>query len=229
MRVDMTRAARPGGSLVQTTRGAGTALKQPMCSVDLSRCGSVDAEPATPPLHPSRELRTVVATITELCFASAGCYAFDWAFHNPYCGVLFRCHCTFPWAGGSAGCNVHHTTGPQCPWCNVLHTHLRGLAPLISSRFTRFMMLGAYVGTWVLQSHPPRDWKVPPLPTLLASRAMAAVSAFVVLGFALALTFFALTDYPCFLWIVDDGPNGTACGWRHNGSVVPVPNASQLW
>jgi hypothetical protein len=33
------------------------------------------------------------------------------------CGLIFDCGCTSLWAGGAALCNVHHATGPHCPWC----------------------------------------------------------------------------------------------------------------
>src|SRR5438067_13540406 len=32
----------------------------------------------------------------------------------PLCNLLFSCGCTF---SGPAHCNVHHATGPRCPWC----------------------------------------------------------------------------------------------------------------
>ena len=46
-------------------------------------------------------------------------YSFDWVFHNPYCGMLFGCGCTYNWLGGWDGCNVHNRHGPQCPWCSI--------------------------------------------------------------------------------------------------------------
>ena len=32
----------------------------------------------------------------------------------PLCGALFSCGCTMT---GASHCNVHHATGPHCPWC----------------------------------------------------------------------------------------------------------------
>ena len=32
----------------------------------------------------------------------------------PLCNLLFSCGCTFT---GPEHCNVHHLTGPRCPWC----------------------------------------------------------------------------------------------------------------
>jgi len=44
------------------------------------------------------------------------------AFHNPMCGIVFRCGCTWdPWLGGTGwkNCNVHNPgmRSPRCPWC----------------------------------------------------------------------------------------------------------------
>lgn len=44
----------------------------------------------------------------------------------PLCGVLHRCGCKAPWAGGKSRCNVHNSQGPHCPWCE--YTALGGLA-----------------------------------------------------------------------------------------------------
>jgi hypothetical protein len=44
----------------------------------------------------------------------------------PLCGVLHRCGCRAPWAGGESRCNVHDAEGPHCPWCE--HKALGGLA-----------------------------------------------------------------------------------------------------
>ena len=33
------------------------------------------------------------------------------------CDLIFDCGCTWLWAGGTALCNAHHTTGPRCRWC----------------------------------------------------------------------------------------------------------------
>ena len=35
----------------------------------------------------------------------------------PLCDVLHRCGCRGPFLGGWERCNVHHATGPRCPWC----------------------------------------------------------------------------------------------------------------
>ena len=66
-------------------------------------------------------------------------------------GVLFRCNCTWPWAGGAAHCNIHHATGPKCPWCNVMHGPLRWLAWAITDNTTIICMVVAYCSVWALQ------------------------------------------------------------------------------
>ena len=44
-----------------------------------------------------------------------------------------------------------------------------------------------------------------------AARAAAAIAAFLLAGLGLGLAFYRGTDYPCFLWIVDDA---TRCGGK---------------
>jgi hypothetical protein len=162
---------------------------------------------------------------TELALAGTAAWAFDWALHNPYCGLLFRCRCTFPWAGGAAACNIHHAEGPRCPWCNVLHTQLWWLAFAITDRFTVLCMLLAYVAVWARQAARRAPGGAPALARWLRSRAptpgeallraAAAALTFLGLGFGLGLAFFLGTDYPCFLWIRD----ATDCGF------APAANA----
>ena len=40
-------------------------------------------------------------------------------FHNPMCGLIFACGCTFTFRGGWKQCNVHFLglRSPRCPWC----------------------------------------------------------------------------------------------------------------
>ena len=63
--------------------------------------------------------RAAVASLhlAELAAVAGGVYAFDWAFHNNFCTVLFHCNCTYPWAGGWDECNIHDPDAPHCPWC----------------------------------------------------------------------------------------------------------------
>lgn len=162
----------------------------------------------------------------ELVAASAASCAFDWALHNPYCGLLFRCHCTFPWAGGAAGCNIHHASGPKCPWCNVMSTQLWWLAWAITDRFTIACMILAYVAVWMAQMPgrvgEVRQWMLArSTPRQLLLRAAAGITTFLILGFALALVFYLATDYPCFLWITDG-----SCGFAASTDRPEAPRAS---
>ena len=169
-----------------------------------------------------RYARGVVACV-ELAAACCACYAFDFSFHNMYCAVLFNCHCTWPWAGGASRCNIHHLNGPRCPWCNVRHTALAWLAWAITDNCTVAMMILSYLAVVICQSCEPRAWwrgstacrchhdQKPVSSRQRAARCLAPVVAFLILGFAMGLTFYLGTDYPCFLWIYD---NATECGWR---------------
>src|SRR5437764_1126764 len=54
--------------------------------------------------------------------ASLACFAVvlavsGWVLFTPFCGLLYRCGCSFPWAGGEARCNISNASGPHCPWC----------------------------------------------------------------------------------------------------------------
>jgi hypothetical protein len=37
--------------------------------------------------------------------------------YMPFCAVVHRCGCSWPFAGADARCNVHAASGPHCPWC----------------------------------------------------------------------------------------------------------------
>lgn len=34
-----------------------------------------------------------------------------------FCNLVYRCGCRSYWNGAAQACNVHHSTGPRCPWC----------------------------------------------------------------------------------------------------------------
>ncbi|HUG54861.1 MAG TPA: hypothetical protein VMR21_14725 [Vicinamibacteria bacterium] len=36
---------------------------------------------------------------------------------HPVCDLLFRCGCTWVWAGAAAHCNIHNPHPPYCPVC----------------------------------------------------------------------------------------------------------------
>lgn len=142
----------------------------------------------------------------------ACCALFEAVAHSRYCGLLFRCGCTWPWAGGAADCNVHNPSGPKCPWCNVAHTSLAWLAPAISSQATVLVMVCAYAGAAWYQSRRRSPFFNPSI-FQLVGRAAAAVCAFFAAGLVLAWVFYAWSTpaYPCFLWVVDAE---THCGGK---------------
>lgn len=68
---------------------------------------------------PERTAKAVRCGIEVSC-AITCCYWFERIIHNKFCNWIFRCNCTWTWAGGWKDCNVHNTTGlPKCPWCTA--------------------------------------------------------------------------------------------------------------
>ena len=56
-------------------------------------------------------------TLAESTVAVIIYYAFQYIIHNPTCNFLFKCGCTWTWAGGWNHCNIWNSSGPKCPWC----------------------------------------------------------------------------------------------------------------
>ena len=48
----------------------------------------------------------------------AGTWAASLALVHKLCDLIFRCGCTWAWAGADRHCNVHHASPPHCPWCS---------------------------------------------------------------------------------------------------------------
>lgn len=109
-------------------------------------CGCCLGGAATPPRQ-----RTAAEASELGLLAPAACWAFNWVFHNPFCAALFRCGCTWNWAGGWADCNVHNPSGPRCPWCNVMNTSMRGAATLITDWWTVLVMVCCYTVCYAQQ------------------------------------------------------------------------------
>ena len=89
----------------------------------------------------------------EVVVATTLSYGFDWTFHNPLCGLLFQCGCTWncgPWSGAACrggwdDCNVHNARKPWCPWCRAPQDH-PAWAWTVSDPFTVALMATAFVG-----------------------------------------------------------------------------------
>lgn len=64
--------------------------------------------------------RKYCLTITEASVAVTFCFWFEQIVHNKFCDFLFKCNCTWTWAGGWDDCNVWNQVGaPRCPWCTA--------------------------------------------------------------------------------------------------------------
>jgi hypothetical protein len=83
------------------------------------------------------------------------------------CNAVFACGCTSVWRGAAAACNIHHLTGPHCPWC--AHPYTAGA--------TAFLGAAAAQAAMVLA----------PLPLSLPTRFAAALLAFPIVGGLLGL------------------------------------------
>ena len=58
--------------------------------------------------------------LLDVTLFAAMSWGLMFAGHDYLCGVVMRCQCTFPWAGGWARCNAHNAFGgPRCPWCTA--------------------------------------------------------------------------------------------------------------
>lgn len=84
-------------------------------------------------------LALVPFAFTELLLVVGIVYMFDWVMHNPTCGQLFQCGCTWNWAGGWDRCNVHDPHQPHCPFCEARKR---------SAWTTTWLVRGAAVGIY---------------------------------------------------------------------------------
>jgi hypothetical protein len=64
----------------------------------------------------SAPVRLAVSAVIALALTAAT--------YLPVCGLVYRCGCTWFFAGGSAKCNIHNPAPPHCPACT---SHLAGL------------------------------------------------------------------------------------------------------
>ncbi len=134
------------------------------------------------PLRPS-----IMADTAEAAAAVVGLTAFNAAFKTPLCGAIFSCGCTWPWTGGSAGCNSAAGSTPAarvCPWC---------AASPLAAQLTA-LHLYAIVGYMVARLREARPWLrllvVPLLTWLAAGVAVAGLFKLVI-----------QPEYPYYLWV----------------------------
>lgn len=131
---------------------------------------------------------------------SSACQAFQFVFHNEYCGWLFRCGCVWQWAGGWDCCNVHNAHGPKCPWC---------MAKDYISWTTDCLVLALMVFMFhevmdVCHTHQKMHARVAPRTLVttcmpVAAAAIAAAAVFFAVGMLVAFIFKVTTGYPYFI------------------------------
>lgn len=56
------------------------------------------------------------STVWKLAILGAA-FGFTSVFFIKWCDLIYRCGCTFDWAGAAAHCNIHQPGPPDCPWC----------------------------------------------------------------------------------------------------------------
>jgi len=121
--------------------------------------------------------------------------AFAAVFVTPYCGYLFECGCTWPWAGLDAHCNIHDAYAEhRCPWCASLPAGgLSMLAILGLSYAAATHPLGNWTGALEESSRSPRSFAV------FASGFLNGIVAFLIAGFVTAWLAALWTGYPTFV------------------------------
>jgi len=93
----------------------------------------------------------------------------------PMCNLMFSCGCNF---AGASHCNIHHTAGPNCPWCS------HGNAPFLIGYAATLAGITASIGA-SLKFGPARGRLV----TAFASGIVGYLVALSLSGLATALYF----------------------------------------
>ena len=83
---------------------------------------SIKSPSTSPYTCPRCTTTTKFKFLLEGSIVTASSLLFNAVFHNPMCGLVFNCGCSFnPWLGGTGWnlCNVHNPNpnSPRCPWC----------------------------------------------------------------------------------------------------------------
>jgi hypothetical protein len=97
--------------------------------------------------------------------------------YMPFCALVHRCGCSWPWAGADAACNVHHASGPHCPWCE-------------------HQALGAAAGLGILGGQSLLFHRLRRRGFSVAASALGAAASFVVIAPLAAALLWIPTDYP---------------------------------
>ena len=101
---------------------------------------------------------------------------------TPFCGLLFDCGCSWPWAGLESNCNFHKEDAAyHCPWCEY---PVAGLGSTLLAVFSG--VLAALLGLG-------RNGQI-------AMRTLEGVTVFLIVGIFLGWLTAIPTDYPTFLF-----------------------------
>ena len=123
-------------------------------------------------------------TLAESTLAVTIYYAFQYIIHNPTCNFLFKCGCTWTWAGGWNRCNIWNSSGPKCPWC---------MSRAYVSWTTDYLVFAIMLITFLFCLH--RRKRVHYSIRLLSPIIMYFVSSIIV-----GLAFKIATNYPYFIF-----------------------------
>ena len=150
-------------------------------------------------------------------------------FHNPLCGIVFQCGCTFnPWLGGTGWlkCNVHNASidSPRCPWC---------ISPRDTPQWTwttgrvfivTLMIVSWFVVGWkITRKQNSTTWRLVERESYKIRRRIAPVVWFLIHHALSGLIFALATGYP--YWFFFTLPNSQ----KHSPPLLPLlPNVTSL-
>ena len=197
---------------VQTTEHLITSL-----DTELSNSKSSSSS-SCPPCH--NNLRNII----EGGVVTASSFLFYEVFHNPMCGIVFRCGCQFnPWLGGSGWllCNVHNPSldSIRCPWCLSPRD-----TPMWTWTTSRTCIVILMVMSWLFigwRLERKQSWKLVKRESCRIRRRLAPILWFLVHHAFSGLIFALATGYP--YWFFITFPNHQ----QHSAPLNPVlPNVT---
>eukprot|EP01090_Pellita_catalonica_P017997 TRINITY_DN5620_c1_g1_i1.p1 TRINITY_DN5620_c1_g1~~TRINITY_DN5620_c1_g1_i1.p1 ORF type:complete len:207 (+),score=26.30 TRINITY_DN5620_c1_g1_i1:271-891(+) len=172
--------------------------------------------PGTPPVFEKKNhdqswkdliIYNVWNRFAPLILIVVGSLLLSWVFITPYCGVLFRCGCTWIWDGGIEGCNIYTKHVPHCPWCVAPKWAIwipqwgTAVGMIIVASIALFLL-----DEWMVSKFRKKtrlsgcyaaisQWKFKGV--VLGS---IMVASFFVVGLIIAFVFKIAAGYPHFLW-----------------------------
>eukprot|EP01102_Stenamoeba_stenopodia_P004219 TRINITY_DN1447_c0_g1_i1.p1 TRINITY_DN1447_c0_g1~~TRINITY_DN1447_c0_g1_i1.p1 ORF type:complete len:212 (-),score=12.46 TRINITY_DN1447_c0_g1_i1:160-741(-) len=116
--------------------------------------------------------------------------------HNSTCDFIFRCGCTWNWAGGWDKCNVHNASGPKCPWCLATPAQAWTTSWLVLILMWLSAFLVSFARPRIFQRYErTKAWTIYVLALIIIPFVMYCISSLIVAyGFKLS------SGYPYFLW-----------------------------